>query len=84
MSTKRTEIAERFGIPEAPPVTDVDAVVINSGPAALSNKFYSTVFPHGMRLTFAETNPALEAPAFRAAVFLGDCILDKPKPGDYI
>ena len=68
---KRTEVAERFGLPDAPAVTDIDTEVINSGPAIFATKIYGTVSPMGMRLTFAEVNPSSETPSFRTAVFIG-------------
>ena len=67
---EKTEIAQRFGLPDSPPITDMDTAIINSGPAFFSNKMYATMTPQGMRLTFAELNLASPTPAFRAAVFL--------------
>ena len=67
---EKTEIAQRFGLPDSPLITDVDTTVINNGPAFFSNKMYATMLPQGMRLTFAEVNPASPTPAFRTAVFL--------------
>lgn len=66
----KTEIAEKFGLPEAPAVTDAETGIINGGPAYFSNKIYATMMPQGMRVTFAELNPASPIPAFRSAVFL--------------
>lgn len=71
MTAEKTEIAEKFDLPDPPQITDIDTAVINSGPAVFANKMYSTMTPHGMRLTFAELNPASEVPAFRAAIFMG-------------
>lgn len=67
---EKSEIAQRFGLPEPPQITDLDTSAINSGPAFYSNKMYATMLPQGMRLTFAEINPASPAPAFRTAIFL--------------
>lgn len=67
----KTPIAELFGLPEAPAITDAETAIINGGPAVFSNKMYATMMPQGMRLTFAEVNPASETPAFRAAIFMG-------------
>ena len=69
--TERSEIAKLFELPDPPQMTDVDTAVINSGPAVFSNKIYATMTPQGMRLTFAELNPASEIPAFRTAIFMG-------------
>jgi hypothetical protein len=71
MTVEKSDIAKAFNLPDPPQVTDVDTVVINSGPAFFSNKMYATMTPQGMRLTFAELNPASETPAFRAAIFMG-------------
>lgn len=57
--------------PEQAVLAEFDAEVINSGPAQYSNKMFSTVLPAGMRITFAEMNPAVPKLAFRSAVFLG-------------
>ena len=69
--SKKTDIAQKYGIEDAPPVTDIDTAVINSGPAVFANKIYASTAAHGMRLTFAEVNPAAEVPSYRTAVFLG-------------
>ncbi len=67
----RSPLAQKFGVAEVPPpFTDADAQAINAGPAIFSNKMFATVAPQGMRLTFAEVNPASPSPAFRAAIFL--------------
>lgn len=68
---EKTEIAKKFELSDPPPVTDTDTAIINSGPALFANKMYATMMPQGMRLTFAEMNPAAEVPAFRAAIFMG-------------
>lgn len=68
---EKSEIAKQFQLPDPPQITDIDTGVINSGPAYYSNKIYTTMAPHGMRLTFAEMNPASDIPAFRTAVFMG-------------
>ena len=70
MTTEKTELAKRFLVADPPTITDVDTAVINSGAAVLANKMYATIMPHGLRLTFAETNPSSPSPAFRAAVFV--------------
>ena len=67
---EKTEVATKFDLPEPPPMTEIDTASINSGPAFYSNKMYATLLPQGMRLTFAEMNPASPAPAFRTAIFL--------------
>lgn len=67
---KETAIPNKFELPDAPPVTDVDTQAINSGPAFFSNKLYATIMPQGLRITFAELNPASSTPAYRTAVFL--------------
>lgn len=67
---EKSDLAKRFKVADPPTITDVDTATINSGPAIFANKMYATISPQGLRLTFAEANPALPAPAFRAAVFL--------------
>lgn len=67
---EKSELAKKFGVADPPAITDADTATINSGPAIFANKMYATLSPQGMRLTFAEANPALPAPAFRTAVFL--------------
>lgn len=67
----KTEIAKKFGLPEAPVVTEPETAIINSGPAIFANKIYATMMPQGLRLTFAEVNPASPTPSFRAALLLG-------------
>ena len=66
----KKSVRDLWGIPDAPEVTDVDARVINSGPAIFANKLYATSQVAGMRLTFAELNPGDPLPAFRTSVFL--------------
>lgn len=66
----KSPLAQKFGVTDVPPFTDADAQAINAGPAIFSNKMFATVAPQGMRLTFAETNPASPVPSFRAAIFL--------------
>ena len=47
-----------------------ESLVILSGPAIWANYFYTTFEPLGLKVTFAEKNPAIDLPAFRGAVFL--------------
>lgn len=50
---------------------DADAAIINAGAAVYCNAVYATTLPVGLRLTFAEVNPATPmSPAFRAAIIL--------------
>lgn len=69
-SSEKSELAKKFGVGDSPDVSDVDTSAINSGPAIFANKIYATVMPQGLRLTFAEMNPAQALPAYRTAVLL--------------
>ena len=70
MTTEKSDLAKLFQVADPPEITDADTSLINSGAAVLVNKMYATVMPFGMRITFAEANPATQVPAFRTAVFL--------------
>lgn len=64
-SSIRSDVKE-----ELPRVGEAEGAIINAGPALYCNRIFSTVYPQGMRLTFAEANPATPLPEFRTAVFL--------------
>lgn len=49
-------------------VTQEEMEIAFSGPALYCNKFYVTMSPVNMRLTFAENNPRIKLPQFRGAV----------------
>ena len=63
-----------FQIPQPLPPTQAnpeELKVISNGPAILSNRVFSTLTSHGLRLTFCEQDIATGLPVFRAAVVLG-------------
>lgn len=50
--------------------TDAELDLAFAGPAVHANRFYATIMPGGLRLTFAEQHAADALGQFRAAVFL--------------
>jgi hypothetical protein len=55
---------------EVQSVTDTEMTAVLNAPSIFSNKFYITIGPGGVRISFAETHPQVEAPQVRASVTL--------------
>ncbi len=51
-------------------VSETELDIANSGPALLSNRFYVTVAPFGVRIAFTEQSNPQKPPAFRTAVVM--------------
>ncbi len=47
----------------------METAIANSGPAILTNRFYITLGPFGVRIAFAEMYPG-QPPSFRTAVVM--------------
>jgi hypothetical protein len=51
-------------------VSEAELAVVNSGPAILTNRFYVTIAPYGVRIAFTERTSKEQIPAFRTAVVM--------------
>lgn len=59
-----------MGEPTISDVSDDYAEVILAGPAVWANMFFTTTSDQGIKITFAEKNPSVDSPAFRAAIYM--------------
>lgn len=83
--TKKTETSEEENTVRRN-LSHEESIIILSGPAVWANYFYTTFEQLGLKITFAEKNPAIDLPAFRTAVYLdpGSAVALRDLLSDYI